>query len=658
MALGQQPDPSLPPPARDQLLSSLLAGRKTLVVLDNVRDTSHVRDLVPLLPNTLVLITSRQWLTSLSAETGAERITVPPMSPSESVELLSAQLGARTDLGAEHRAGLAELCGGLPLLLTVLGGDLARKPAAGLAEYATLLDRRRLVVTTGHHGDGPTSGAACFELSYQALTPAERRLFRLLTTHPGPEFGIDAARACGGRPAEEITNTLARLTGAHLLEEADAVNRFRFHDVVREYAAYCRDRDEPAAERTAATLRVLDHYLGSVTHACRTVHRTYNPPPPPPRPTEPGAAVTTFDNPDDARSWFARERTNITSAIRYAAEHGFAEHAWRLTDPVATFFDRGGYNVDSRALRVIAVHATRAVGDREAEAAMLSGLGMVHMRLGDYAEARRTLEAALRLVVEDGPARGQASILHVLGQVALRQGETTEALELFRQGLAIDQHSGNQEGLCWAHCRLGQALHAVDQHEQALAHLNQAVWIARRIGEMSAAATSLREMGAIHRELGDLATAAAQCQQALAIAESVPDLPATAEICVVLCEINTALHRSRQAMLFGRRAVEVCEKTRDLAQHARALEVLGNVQHACGDLVDAVVAWRQAADLYEHTANAAKAAHLRGKIDAVPAFYREIVPIAREVHEAGDPAAQAWPAEDETTRPLGWTVDS
>jgi tetratricopeptide (TPR) repeat protein len=395
--------------------------------------------------------------------------------------------------------------------------------------------------------------------------------------------------------------------------------------------------------------RVLDHYLGSVTHACGVVQRSYNPPPP--RTPRTAVRTTVFANRDDAQPWFDRERANLTSAVTYAAEHGYHDHAWRLADPVTTFFDRAGRTVESLPVRLVALHSTRAVGHQEAEVSMLLGLGMVHMTLGDNTAARRCFAAALPLAIAGGSVRGQATSLHQLGRVTLRQGRTAAALDLYHQAMAIDQSSGNREGLCWAHCRIGQALHTIDQHQKALAHLQQAVWLAHEIGETSAEAASLREIGAIHHELGDLAAATRFCEQALAIAEAVPDLPATAEICAVLCEINSSLHRSRRAVGFGLRAVAVCEKTHDLAQHAHALEVLGNAQHKCGDLLDAVVAWRQSADLYDRTGDAAGAARLHGRVAAVPVFHQELVPIARAEEETSAPAS--WPAEEESTRPLG-----
>ncbi|MFC4855264.1 AfsR/SARP family transcriptional regulator [Actinophytocola glycyrrhizae] len=648
-ALGHPPEATFNLRRREQLLSSLLADKKTLVLLDNVRDTAHVRDLVPLLSNCVVLITSRQWLTSLQGEFGARRITLRPMSASEGARLLSAQLGPGNEIGDEQLEHFTTLCGGLPLLLTVIAGDLAGKSATGVEEYSALVDRRDLVRGLGDKGDGPVSGAACFAPSYRALAAPERRLFRLLTLHPGPEIGLDAACVCDGRQVDDTTTSLGKLAGAHLVEEADSVRRYRFHDVLAEFAAQCRDADEPQEEQAAAERRVLNYYLGSVTNACRAAHRSYNPPPR--TSAHEGVRLTTFDDSDSARQWFARERANLTAAITYAAEHGYHDHVWRLTDPVTTFFDRAGNVIGSRAVRQVALRSARALGNREAEASMLSFLAMAHMMLGDHDEARRCLEAALPLATENGLDRGEASILHLLGRVALRREDPAEALDLFRRGMEIDQKSGNREGLCWAHCRIGHALHALDQHEQALAHLNRAALLAQEIGESSAEAASLSEIGAIHRELGDLAMAAGCCEQALAIAQSVPDMSAMAGSLVDLCEINRVRRRSRVAVDYGRQAIDLCEKTHDILNHARALEALGTAQYECGDLVDAAVAWRHAADMYDEAGNSTRSARLRSKIETVPTFYREVVPIARSAQEA-TAGNLPWLADEETTQPL------
>jgi hypothetical protein len=70
-ALGVPPEriPSAPD-AQACLYRSLLADRKTLIVLDNARDEDQVRPLLPASPASLVLVTSRKQLTGLAAADG------------------------------------------------------------------------------------------------------------------------------------------------------------------------------------------------------------------------------------------------------------------------------------------------------------------------------------------------------------------------------------------------------------------------------------------------------------------------------------------------------------------------------------------------------------------------------------------------------------
>ncbi|MFD0823350.1 AAA family ATPase, partial [Micromonospora zhanjiangensis] len=82
------------PSARTALYRSLLAGRRVLVVLDNARDAEQVRPLLPGSPDCLVLVTSRNQLTSLVAGEGAHPVRLDLLTDDDARGLLAARIGA------------------------------------------------------------------------------------------------------------------------------------------------------------------------------------------------------------------------------------------------------------------------------------------------------------------------------------------------------------------------------------------------------------------------------------------------------------------------------------------------------------------------------------------------------------------------------------
>ncbi|MGH1555866.1 hypothetical protein ACRAWF_40635 [Streptomyces sp. L7] len=83
-----------------------------------------------------------------------------------------------------------------------------------------------------------------------------RRLFRLLGLFPGAEFTAEAAAALLDTPLPQARRLIGALASAHLIEPATAA-RYRFHDLLREYAQECALVEEAAPDREAALERLL-----------------------------------------------------------------------------------------------------------------------------------------------------------------------------------------------------------------------------------------------------------------------------------------------------------------------------------------------------------------------------------------------------------------
>ncbi|HEY0804861.1 MAG TPA: NB-ARC domain-containing protein, partial [Pseudonocardiaceae bacterium] len=308
---------------RTAKLRELLAQQRLIVVLDNVRDSAQIQEILPLLSTCLVVVTSRQLLTTLAVDYGALEFPVEPLSETDSARFLAGRIGERAQRDPRSVDDLAELCGGLPLALHLVAHNIAPQRGILLSDHVDHLRDLATVLSLGGDGDSPTTTLkAAFKASYRALPDDARRLFRLLAVHPGTDIDVHAAAALAGGPVAEA---LERLVGAHLVERGSTLDRYRRHDLIRAFAVQVV-ADEPAAERTAAELRMLDFYLHTAYHADQTAcYGSTVPMPPLPANVTP----LTFTDELSATVWCLTERHNLVAVVGIAAEHGH-HHAYLL----------------------------------------------------------------------------------------------------------------------------------------------------------------------------------------------------------------------------------------------------------------------------------------------------------------------------------------
>ncbi|MET1072630.1 MAG: AfsR/SARP family transcriptional regulator, partial [Umezawaea sp.] len=127
------------------LYRSLVTDRRVLVLLDNAHNADQVRPLLPGTSTTVTLVTSRSRLAGLVAINGARRLSLAPLHPHESLELLVVLVGGkRIAAEPDAAAAVAEACDHLPLALRIAAANLLDQPRRRLADFVAELARNRL----------------------------------------------------------------------------------------------------------------------------------------------------------------------------------------------------------------------------------------------------------------------------------------------------------------------------------------------------------------------------------------------------------------------------------------------------------------------------------------------------------------------------------
>ncbi|TWD75042.1 DNA-binding SARP family transcriptional activator [Kribbella amoyensis] len=432
---------------------SQLAGRKFLVLLDNAGTNEQVRPLLPAAAGCLTLVTSRNRLSGLVAREGAERISLGTLDADTARALLIRLVGEqRITAEPDSVAELIEVCAGLPLALRIAAAQLADEPHRTVADYLAELRDQRLTVLALEDDEQSAVGTA-FDLSYRHLVPGARRLFRLAGLIPGPDFTIDAIAALTGTTVEEARAGLRVLVNAHLLEDLSA-GRYRFHDLLKDYAKQRALTEEPEAERADALNRLYTWYYRGRGAAADLLISWRLEPPCPPLPEVPAVG---FDGAGEAVAWLHAEFDNIVAAIRACAVDGPVHWCWHLAVGVVSDMERRGHLNDVLSVLEVVVDAARAAGDQQAIALSLGELQQLDTSAGRPISPERIAE-----MIAAGEGSGAAAIegyaLYVAGVVQHRNGDSAAGFDSLTKALATQERAGDTTGQALTLLHLGNAL--------------------------------------------------------------------------------------------------------------------------------------------------------------------------------------------------------
>ncbi|XVQ10268.1 tetratricopeptide repeat protein [Spirillospora sp. CA-255316] len=477
---------------RAALWRTELARRRLLLVLDDAPDSDQVGPLLPGTPGCLVLITSRQRLTGLD---NARPLPLKPLAPADSAVLLSRVAGALTAPDAPGVDAVTHLCGHLPLALQLVGNRLRHRESWTAADLA---ERLRQPGRLEQMRAGNRAVAAAFRLSVQGLDDDRRRAFLLLGLHPGTDVTTGSAAALFGLGRESAEPLLEGLLDHNLIAEPRR-GRYRFHDLVREYARG-QALQEPDLAPDLALDRLLDHYLATADKADRVLfphlpeHARAK--------ASAAAALVPIGDRDQARAWLDEELENLIATAHFAVEEGRAPHAVELARALERHLEEAGALPHAAQVHSCAVEACRRIGDRAGLARALLELGMVLWRMGRYEETLRSASEALdeaRTIEDDALV---AKALDLYGLIHYTRSEFDVAVGYYEQSLELWRSAGEETGEAPVLSHMAIVLWHLGRYPEAIERMNRALALYEAAGDTRGLQIALNNRAEFERQLG------------------------------------------------------------------------------------------------------------------------------------------------------------
>jgi DNA-binding SARP family transcriptional activator len=603
---------------RAALWRAQLSRRRAVVILDDAVRLDQIRPLMPAAGRCLIMITTRRRLPELE---GARTLTLDVLPVDDSVSLF--QRIAGQDLAADpgQVATAVRLCGRLPLAIQLTAGRVAGDSPAGLAGLIDELSQAPGQL--GGTGAASPEVMAAFDLTYRALEPDHQRFFRRLGVSPCTDISLHAAAALGDSTLAEAEKALITLLDHHLLARAPG-GQYRFHDLIRGYAAVRAVRDDPESQRRQAVSRLLDYYLDTADRADRVLHRfrrrgrvlvTQRP-----------AVQPAVGTPDDASDWLEAEWRSVLEAAQHAGRHEWKRTCADLTHVLADFIDISAYWDDAIAAHTMALQASRDLADPARIAQACLELSAVSQQTGRHEAALPLAEEAAVIYRSLGDRQGEGAALDLIGMAHARSARPREALAYFHEarilfGAADDQHGvattmGHSGITCWHLGRYPEALSHLNEalalyrqvgdrrgeaktlnnlgriqlycgyHRDALGALNGSLVIFQEIGGALNQAILYHNIGSVHHYKGSYEEALASCRRGLAIYREIGDLPDQADVLNDIGAIYYSAGCYDEALIHHQQARSIAEEIGNLAHQLTALRRTADIYRGCGQYAE------------------------------------------------------------------------
>jgi tetratricopeptide (TPR) repeat protein/transcriptional regulator with XRE-family HTH domain len=635
---------------RESLFRSTLAGKRALIILDNAKDAAQVRPLLPGSSTCLVIVTTRDSLRGLD---GTTVLPLDTPTETEAIELFTraSALGHAAPAPAPSRADLAKivaLCGYLPLAIQIAAARLRHRDAYTVADILAELQAEDDRLSRLQDRDRGVRAAVQSSLRY--LDAAEKDLFTRLALIPGMDFGAYAATSLpAGRTGDQVGQIRERLDSLldrHLLVQRSP-GRYEFHDLVRRYAQQraARELSEPA--RAQAIDRLLDFYL----HTAQVADRLFESGLPRADDAEkvpaPPAAIPELRTPQEAKAWLFTELRSLRAATELATASGRHRVAIWLPAALSDYLRTHGPWSWALALHESALDVARSTFNRPGQAGALRSMGGVLSRIGEIAESKKKLSAALVIYRELGNQRGIGRTLIELGIAQRVDDKNADSLSSLTEALKVFDKLGNTLGEAAARTELASVFYETKSIPQAERHVAAGLRLYRNLGNRQGQAAALLYRGPILQVMGALDAAEESLREAGDIGRQLGQPILVANSLVYLSDVQREAKHLTEALQSVNEAQKLYQQLNYRQGIGLTLSYLGRIltlmdpAEADARIAEAVALFDAIGDLSDKAEALITRAALACDIDrkAALCYYQEALECAREAHSPRGQAA-------------------
>jgi tetratricopeptide (TPR) repeat protein len=619
-------------PDKASQYQSLLAGRSTLVVLENVADSATIDALAPAQAGSAVVVTSRRRLSSADVDL---LVVVDKLDEGPAVACIQDAAGAalRHDnaFTEDDLTSLTTLCGRFPLALRIAGAMLGAGVIGEPSELVGLLSQSaagtRVLTFEG------AELVAVSEYAYRALSDGAQTLLRRLALLPISDFSRWIATVVLAGTNIDAGNALGELVSLNLVTPATDKG-FEAHNFIVEFARQRVAVENMAEEVPTVSEAALEGYA-SRAQQCRRMLEPERPPT--------GGASSHDVEPDqaaEAESWLRREHGNLIAMMNFAAERSFPRELVAIANSLPTFFIiRGTWNDWEPGMQA-AARAAESTNDLVSLGYCLQALANLERTLA-RGTGRALIERSLDCFTRAADVEGRAYVLNDLGLVKMYDREWTAAINALRESEELLTQLSNLHLALHPVRNTGITLLESGEVEEGILVLERAAAGFAARSDRRWEAFTLGDLGKAYRLVGRVHDAEESFTRAVGLLGELGEDRWAAVTKLRYADLLRTEGRNVEAIAAGQASERTFKALGDPLWAARAATGAALAEAAAGHAVEALARVEEAVSVFRRfdfppdecwaLVSISRIARLVGDVEAAARAYREAEGVAAEM---------------------------